>query len=51
MIYKIEFEDGRIEFINERIIMKIVPIEGKMGLYTLTHFNGSTSVIKYFLKW
>jgi uncharacterized protein YlzI (FlbEa/FlbD family) len=47
-MYEIERLDGSIEWMNERIIMKISPNDD--GTYTLTHFNYAMIEIKSFKR-
>ena len=44
MLYKIKLLDDKIEWVNERIIMKIIPNDD--CTFTLIHFNGSEIKIK-----
>jgi hypothetical protein len=47
-MYRIELENGKLVFWNERIIMKIE--ENEDNTYTLEHFNHSKIIIKAFKK-
>ena len=48
MIYQIERLDGSMEWMNERIIMRISSNDN--GTFTLTHFNLTNIEIKSFKK-
>jgi hypothetical protein len=50
MMYEIERLDGSIEWMNERIIMKISPNPNDDRTYTLTYFNYAMIEIKSFKR-
>ena len=47
-MYKIDLPGGYVMWMNERIIMKIMP--NKDGTFTLYHFNGNEMIILGFSK-
>jgi hypothetical protein len=47
-MWEIKLKDGSVQWINERIIMKISQNED--GTFTLEHFNNSKIIIKGFSK-
>ena len=47
-MWEIKLKDGSVQWINERIIMKIYLNED--GTFTLEHFNNSKIIIKGFSK-